>query len=61
MMSLFGSTYACEKLFSKMKYTKNYLRIRLYDNRLDDILLVSSTNILPDEKLSYNKQKKVSH
>ena len=62
MMSLFGSTYACEQLFSKMKYTKSNLRTRLRDDHLDDVLLLSSTNISPDvEKLSHNKQKQVSH
>ena len=25
MVALFGSIYACEKLFSKMKYTKSHL------------------------------------
>ena len=62
MVSLFGSTYACEQLFSKMKYTKSRLRTRLRDDHLDDVLLLSSTNISSDvEKLSKNKQKQVSH
>lgn len=62
MTSLFGSTYACEQLFSKMKYTKNQLRTRLSDDHPDDVLLLSSTNISPDvEKLSHNKQNQVSH
>ena len=55
MISLFGSTYACEQLFSKMKYTKSHLRTRLCDNYLDDVLLLSLTNISPDvEKLLHN-------
>ena len=32
MISLFGSTYTCEQLFSKMKYTKSHLRTRLCDD-----------------------------
>ena len=56
MISLFGSTYTCEQLFSKMKYTKSHLRTRLRDDHLDDILLLSSTNISPDvENLYRNK------
>ena len=48
--------------FPKMKYAKSHLRIRLYDDHLDDVLLLSSTNVSPDVvKLSHNKQKKVSH
>ena len=62
MMSLFGSTYVHEQLFSKMKYTKSYLRTRLRDNHLDVVLFLSSTNISPDvKKLSQNKQKQMSH
>ena len=62
IISLFGSTYTCEQVFSKMKYTKNHLRTRLRDDHLDDILLLSSTNISPDvDKLCKNNQKQVSH
>ena len=62
MKSLFESTYTCEQLFSKMKYTKSHLKTRLCDDHLDDVLLLSSTNIPPDvEKLSHNKQKQVSY
>ena len=39
-----------------MKYIKSYLRIRLRDDHLDDVLLLLSTNISPNvEKLSHNK------
>ena len=62
MISLFGSTYACEQPFSTMKNTKSHLRTKLHDDHLDDVLLPSSTNISPDvEKLLHNKQKQVSH
>ena len=48
---VFGNTYACEQLVSKMKYTKK-LQV------LDDVLLLSLTNISPYMgKLSHNKQK----
>uniref|UniRef100_A0A0L8I0Q3 HAT C-terminal dimerisation domain-containing protein n=1 Tax=Octopus bimaculoides TaxID=37653 RepID=A0A0L8I0Q3_OCTBM len=60
--SLFGSTYQCEQLFSKLKQTKNNLRTRLTDNHLDNILLLASTSLKPNiEKLSRNKKHQVSH
>ncbi|ELU11043.1 hypothetical protein CAPTEDRAFT_130839, partial [Capitella teleta] len=46
--SLFGSTYACEQLFSKMKTTKSKTRSELSDQRLTDVLLLSSTKIEPN-------------
>lgn len=62
MASLFGSTYLCEQLFSKMKHTKNHLRTRLTDAHLDNVLLLASTSLTPNiEKLSSNKQHQVSH
>ena len=61
MISLFGNTYAHEQRFLKMKYTKSYLKTSLHDNHLDDVLLLSLTNISFDVKLSQNKQKQVSH
>ncbi|XP_069767039.1 general transcription factor II-I repeat domain-containing protein 2-like isoform X2 [Narcine bancroftii] len=59
MASLFGSTYVCEQLFSKMKYVKNHLRTNMTNGHLNDILLLASTTISPNiEMLSKNK---VSH
>ncbi|XP_055490979.1 general transcription factor II-I repeat domain-containing protein 2A-like [Leucoraja erinacea] len=61
MTSMFGSTYMCEQLFSKMKYTKSKLRNRLTDAHLDGILHLASSNLSPDiERLSSVKQQ-VSH
>ncbi|XP_014781932.1 general transcription factor II-I repeat domain-containing protein 2B [Octopus bimaculoides] len=55
--SLFGSTYQCEQIFSKLKQTKNNLRTRLTDNHLDNIFLLASTSLKPNiEKLSRNKK-----
>ena len=57
MISLFGSIYAWEQLFSKIEYIKNHLIKRLHGDHLNNVLLWSSTNISPDvEKLSHNKQ-----
>ena len=48
VMCLFGSTYCCEQLFSKMNYTKNKLRNCLSDRHLNDELQISSTNLPVD-------------
>jgi hypothetical protein len=64
MASMFGSTYTCEQLFSKMKYTKSKLRTRITDVHLENVLRLASSNstISPDvEKLSSPKQHQVSH
>ena len=43
-----------------MKYAKNHFITRLRDDHLDDILLMSLTDILTDvEKISHNKHKQV--
>ena len=47
-MYMFGSTYCCEQLFSKMNYTKNKLRNRLSDRHLNDVLQISSTKLPVD-------------
>ena len=42
IVSMFGSTYCCEQLFSKMKIVKSSYRAQLTDDHLNDILLLSS-------------------
>ena len=42
--SLFGSTYQCETLFSKMKFLKNKQRNALTDQHLNDTLIVANNN-----------------
>ena len=44
---MFGSTYCCEQLFSKMKYTKSRFCSQLNDRHLNDILLLSTSSIDP--------------
>ena len=60
---LFGSTFTCEQLFSKMKFTKSITRTRLTDDHLNDVLRIATTDIMTDfEKLSkQKKQHQVSH
>ena len=48
VMCMFGSTYSCEQIFSKMNYTKNKLRNRLSDRHLNDVLQISSTKFPVD-------------
>ena len=56
LASLCGSTCVCKQLFLKMKHYKNQLRTKVTDAHLDDILLLSSTNLSPNvEVLSSNK------
>ena len=62
MACMFGSTYVCEKLFSKMKYTKNKHRARLTDEHLNDCLLLASSEMKPNYKIiSKDKQHHPSH
>ena len=62
IVAMFGSTYCCEQLFSKMKYTKSHLRSQLSDRHLNDILLLSTSFIEPDiETLLHGKQHQPSH
>ena len=50
---VFGSTYSCEQLFSKMKFTKNKMRTNLTDTHLNDALCLAATTLTPNiEKLS---------
>jgi hypothetical protein len=44
-MSMFGSTYMCEQLFSIMKINKNELRSNLTDEHLNSILKINSTHL----------------
>ena len=47
-MSLFGSTYICEQLFTKMKYAKSKTKSRLTDNHLENNLRVAASSISPN-------------
>ena len=62
MISLSGSTYLCEQVFSRMKYTKSSERSQLSDSHLEDSLRVATTTFEPDiMKLARSKQCQVSH
>ncbi|GFG35953.1 hypothetical protein Cfor_02921 [Coptotermes formosanus] len=48
MTSLFGSTYLCEKVFTRMKHVNCTTRLRIMDRHLDSSLRVSTSSITPD-------------
>lgn len=48
MSSAFGSTYICEQLFSKMKYTKNQHRTKITDKHLEYALRLATSSIEPN-------------
>lgn len=62
LLSMFGSTYLCEQLFSSMKMTKTSHRRRLTDEHLCSIMKVSSAQTLsPDfDELASKKRCQVS-
>ncbi|XP_056466863.1 uncharacterized protein LOC130405723 [Gadus chalcogrammus] len=48
MVSVFGSTYICEKTFSTMAINKSKLRSRLTDGHLHDVLRIATTEMEQD-------------
>ncbi|CAI6366273.1 unnamed protein product [Macrosiphum euphorbiae] len=62
MMSLFGSTYTCEHIFSRMKIVKSKNRVRLTHSHLESSLRIASSQIQPNiNKLVSEKQCQLSH
>ena len=62
IVAMFGGTYCCEQLFSKMKCTKSPLRSLLSDRHINGIPLLSSSTIEPDiDKLLHGKQHQPYH
>ena len=60
VVSLFGNTYYCEQLFSKMKYTKSTLHLQQSNHHLSDrFLLTSSFN--PDITSFCDYKHQMSH
>ena len=61
-MSLLGSTYICEQLFTKMKHTKSKTRSRLTDCHLENSLRVAASSIAPKiDTLEKKHQAQISH
>ncbi|XP_023227897.1 general transcription factor II-I repeat domain-containing protein 2A-like [Centruroides sculpturatus] len=62
MSSLFGSTYICEQLFSRMKHTKCKIRTKISDEHLEGCLRIATTSIEPDiDALVAQQQCQISH
>lgn len=62
MMSLFGSTYLCEQLFSLMKYTKSPIRSSMSNTNLQHAMRLATTSIQPKvEVLAKDMQYQKSH
>ena len=56
------STYLCESLFSKMKYTKSRIRSRLTDENFEDHFRLSISSLEVNiEDLSKEMQHQVAH
>ena len=47
-ISMFGSTYICEQMFSLMKLNKSPMRTRLTDGNLQAVLRLATTSLEPD-------------
>lgn len=62
MLTIFGSTYICEKTFSHMKHIKSATRSNLTDEHLHQLLRTCVTNIKVDiDKLANKMQAQTSH
>ncbi|KAG6940107.1 GTF2I repeat domain containing 2, partial [Chelydra serpentina] len=63
LMSVFGTTYVCEKTFLMMTYVKSNYRSTLSDEHLQSILMIGNTNFEPQLNaiLSEKHQYHASH
>lgn len=60
--SLFGSTYICEQLFSRMNNVKSKLRTRISDTHLENSLRIASSDIKANiDQLVKEKECQISH
>ena len=63
LISVFGTTYMCEKTFSKLKYVKSKYRSNISDEHLQAILMIGNTKFEPDlnEIMKTKSQLHTSH
>lgn len=64
LLSIFGTTYVCESLFSTLEFIKSMYRSELTDEHLSELVRTALTNYQPDfEKLTekMNTRKSTSH
>ena len=57
-MSLLGSTYIFEQIFSHMKYTENKIRTKILDEHPENTLRIATTCI--KKQISMNWKNKLS-
>uniref|UniRef100_A0A3B1JNM5 HAT C-terminal dimerisation domain-containing protein n=1 Tax=Astyanax mexicanus TaxID=7994 RepID=A0A3B1JNM5_ASTMX len=61
-ISMFGSTYICEQMFSLMKLNKSPLRTRLTDENLQAVFRHATTSLEPDiNQLVSERRCNISH
>nr|XP_042903463.1 general transcription factor II-I repeat domain-containing protein 2A-like [Parasteatoda tepidariorum] len=56
IMTMFGSSYICEQIFSTMKLRKTSLRNRITDEHLSSVLRISASQMEPDYDEILKKQ-----
>ena len=62
IISLFGSTYVCEHMFSRMKHVKSKIRSSITDGHLEQCMRLATTSLQPDiHLLVQEKQNQVAH
>jgi tryptophan synthase beta subunit len=64
LISIFGTTYVCESLYSTLKFIKSKYRSELTDEHLSELVRTALTNYQPDfKKLTekMNTRKSTSH
>jgi len=60
--SLFGSTYLCEQVFSRVSHVKSFVRSLLPDSHMENSLRIATSSISPNiAKLVGEKQCQTSH
>ena len=61
-ISLFGSTYVCEQIFSRIKHVKNKIRSSITDGHLEPCMRLATTSLDPEiDFLVREKQSQVAH
>ncbi|KAK0141205.1 SCAN domain-containing protein 3 [Merluccius polli] len=62
LLSMFGSTYVCESLFSTLELVKSKHRSALTDTHVKELLRVATTEYEPDlRKITEGKDCQKSH
>nr|XP_047127814.1 general transcription factor II-I repeat domain-containing protein 2-like [Hydra vulgaris] len=59
-ISIFGSTYTCESLFSTIKFVKSKYRANLTNEHLSELLRTATTSLKPDFKKLTSKVMSIS-